>query len=569
MSNGSDVREPASVAIATLATGVSGLDDVLGGGLPEYSFNLIVGTPGVGKTTLAHQIMFALASPERPALYFTLLGEPTIKMLRYQQQFSFFDPEQVGGSIHFQDLSDAVLTQDLDRVLERIVRQVEETNPSLVIVDSFQTVVRAISGQEGGDLGLQAFVQRLAVHLTTWQATTFLIGEYVGDEMQGNAVFTVADGVVQLTQSADRNSVVRKLQVLKCRGQAPMPGLHTFRITQDGMQVFPRIGTAIPRQERDGAPLHAPTGVAGLDAVLGGGIPTGDAVLLSGAAGTGKSLLATQFIATGAQHDEPGVIAVFEERPREYIRRAGGLGVDLAALVRRGAVEVIYIRPLDLSPDETLLEISAAVQRIGARRVAIDSVSGFELALASSFRDDFRESLYRLVTALTGTGVTVLLTMEITQSANELRLSPYLTSFLTDDILLLRYVEIDGRMEKALTALKMRNSAHSREFWRYEITEHGLIVRESLRGYRGISTGVAERRDGADRLAYLALTDRETVVLQALVELGEASAETLGQRSGVQEPELAASLARLVALRYASQQPGEDGVYRPLVRQSA
>lgn len=123
MSDMSGSGNRSRVAIATLPTGVAGLDDVLGGGLPEYSFNLIVGTPGVGKTTLAQQIMFALASAERPALYVTLLGEPPLKMLRYQQQFQFFDPEKLGASIRFHDLSDLVLAGSLDQMLARIVQQ--------------------------------------------------------------------------------------------------------------------------------------------------------------------------------------------------------------------------------------------------------------------------------------------------------------------------------------------------------------------------------------------------------------------------------------------------------------
>src|SRR5436305_4163872 len=137
------MNEQPRVTIPLLPTGVPGLDDVLGGGLPEFSCNLITGPPGAGKTTLAQQVMFALASPARPALYFTVLGEPPLKMLRYQQQMAYFDPAKVGESIRFVDLGDVVLEHDLGTVLDRIVRRVEETTPGLVIVDSFQTVVRA------------------------------------------------------------------------------------------------------------------------------------------------------------------------------------------------------------------------------------------------------------------------------------------------------------------------------------------------------------------------------------------------------------------------------------------
>ena len=166
------------VIIRKLPTGVPGLDEILGGGLPEYSFNIIAGAPGSGKTTLAHQIMFANATPERPAIYFTVLGEPAIKMLRYQQQYAFFDHAQLNTAIRSITLSQVVLEKDLDAVLAEIVREVEATNPSLVLVDSFRTVVRKAQGAVS-DVELQGFIQRLALHLASWQATTFLIGEYV------------------------------------------------------------------------------------------------------------------------------------------------------------------------------------------------------------------------------------------------------------------------------------------------------------------------------------------------------------------------------------------------------
>src|SRR5436309_2116352 len=480
------------VAITRLPTGVPGLDEVLGGGLPEYSFTLLAGAPGTGKTTLAHQLLFSLASPERRALYFSVVGEPMLKMLRYQQQMSYFDPARVGDSIRFINLSDAVLTQDLDQVLADIVRQVEETSPGLVVLDSFHNIARLAAGREPGGRDVQGFVQRLALHLTSWQATTFLLGNYAEQELRDNPVFTVADGVLWLSQVADHNSVVRKLQVLKMRGQGPMPGLHTVRLDQAGLQVFPRI--SLDREQA--APLRPPgrivTGVPGLDALVGGGLPAGDAVLVSGASGTGKSVLTAQFIAAGVRQGEPGVIAVFEEHPQEYLRRAQRLGLDLEEMVRQGRLAVIYIRPLDLSPDETLLAAREAVTRVGARRVAIDSVSGFELALAPDFRQDFRESLYRLVGAVTGTGITVLTTMEIVQTSSELRFSPYLISFLADDIILLRHVEIAGQLRKSLAVIKMRNSDHSKELWLYDITEQGLIVRQSLRDARGTGAVTAE-----------------------------------------------------------------------------
>src|ERR671937_1956535 len=287
------------VAITRLPTGVPGLDEVLGGGLPEYSFTLVAGAPGTGKTTLAHQLLFSLASPERRALYFSVVGEPMLKVLRYQQQMAYFDPAKVGDSIRFLNLSDAVLTQDLDQVLADIVRQVEETSPGLVVLDSFHNIAHQAAGRQPGGRDVQGFVQRLALHLTSWQATAFLLGNYAEQELRRNPVFTLADGVLWLSQVADHNSVVRKLQVIKMRGQEPMPGLHTVRLDQAGLQVFPRISIGREQAEQARPPGRAVTGVPGLDALVGGGLPTGDAVMVSGASGTGKSLLTAQFIAAG------------------------------------------------------------------------------------------------------------------------------------------------------------------------------------------------------------------------------------------------------------------------------
>jgi len=561
------MSDPQRVSIPLLPTGVPGFNAVLGGGLPEFSFNLISGTPGAGKTTLAHQIMFTNACAARPALYFTVMGEPPLKMLRYQQQLAFFDTTKVGTSVQFVDLS-ALLHQGLNAVLERILEQVTAVGPGIVVVDSFQAIVRAVSVGETERTDLLSFTQRLAVHLTSWQATTFLVGEYHDHELQNNPVLTIADGIFTLSQQVDRNSVVRKLQVVKSRGHAPMPGLHTFRISQAGIQVYPRISIVTAEGERPRPSGRGVTGVAGLDALVGGGIPYGDAVLVSGPSGAGKSVLATQFIAAGVAQDEPGVIAVFEEHPQEYMRRARSLGVDLAALERQGSLKMISIRPLDLSPDETLMAIREAVQQTGAKRVVIDSVSGFELALAPTFRTDFRESLYRLVGALTGTGIVVLMTMEITQNATDLRFSPYLISFLTDDIILLRYVEVAGQLRKSMVVVKMRNSAHSTNVHMYDITEQGLIVRESLQEYRSSGAGVVELPTGTILSAYPGLTDQEVIVLRALIERQDASVEELVQRTGMADgPRFVAALDRLVDLNYAVRLAHDTGIrYRPVVQ---
>jgi circadian clock protein KaiC len=487
------VSRPGKVTLHKLPTGVRGLDEILGGGIPEFSFNIIAGTPGCGKTTLAHQIIFANATVKKPALYFTVLGEPVLKMLRYQQQYSFFDESKVGKAIRFINLSDLVLGKNLDAVLEEIIKQVTAIHPSIVVVDSFRTVVRKAMADKS-ELEMQSFIQKLAQFLTSWQATTFLVGEYAADEMRDNPIFTVADGLLWLSQQAERNSVVRKLQIFKLRGVASVPGLHTFHIRDGGLQAFSRTLGFDARKDRSMRSRRLSTGIVELDKMMNGGILEGDSLLVAGPSGTGKSVLATQFIAAGLRAKETAVMALFEERPRGYTDRADNLGLKLKAAEKKGLLEILYLRPLDLSVDQITQEILDAVARVGAKRLVIDSLVGFEMALAPGFRDDFRESLYRMIVALTGAGVTIVTTVEVEDKFTELNFSHYTVSFLTDDIIRMRYVEIDGQLRKVIVVIKMRGGNHSKDIREYIITDKGvLVIKPRTTDYNGLITGIPTR----------------------------------------------------------------------------
>jgi len=484
---------PAKVTIRQIPSGVRGLDEILGGGIPEYSFNVIAGTPGCGKTTLAHQIVFANATAKNPALYFTVLGEPAMKMLRYQQQYAFFEESKLGKAVRFINLADVVLEQNLDMVLEEIIKQVKAANPGIVVVDSFRTVVRKVVAT-ASELEMQSFIQRLAQFLTSWQATTFLVGEYAQEEMRDNPLFTVADGLFWLWQVQERNSVVRKLQIIKLRGQASVPGMHTFRITAAGLQAFSRTLGLTGSKTKPARRHRLSIGVPELDAMLGGGLLEGDSLLVAGPSGTGKSALATQFIAEGLRRGEPGIMAIFEERPEGYTQRAGMFGLKLKAGQEKGLLETLYLRPLDLSVDETMQEILDAIKRVGAKRLVIDSLVGFEMALAPGFRADFRESLYRMIGALTGAGITILSTVEVEDTFDAMPLSHYTISFLTDDIIRMRYVEIDGQLRKVMVVVKMRGGNHSKDIREYVITDKGVVIIHPRRtDYTRLTSGLPDR----------------------------------------------------------------------------
>jgi circadian clock protein KaiC len=488
----------AKATIHRMLTGIPGLDEVLGGGLPEFSFNVIAGPPGCGKTTLAHQMMFALATPERPALYFTVLGEPPLKMLRYQQQFEFFDSEKVNRSIHFINLADDTVSGDLSRVLARIVAAVEAHAPSLVFVDSFRSVILAGQGHGDGDgfINLQQFVQQLGMLMTSWQATTFLIGEYFNDR-EPSPVFTVADGLICLQQSVQRNSVVRKMEITKLRGQPTLPGLHTFRIDSSGVRVFapPPVNPA-PAQD---SPLpitgRLTMGVPGLDEMMGGGLPRGYSLLIAGPSGSGKSLLGAAFLVEGARLGETGVIAAFEQRPTQ------SRGRRIAELIECDRIGVVNARTETLSVDEIATLLIAEIRRLKATRVVIDSLSGFELALAPTFREDFREKLARMVLALASIGVSVLMTSELEDRYTELRFSPYGTAFLTDAIIVQRYIELEGRLRRIMAVVKVRASAHSTELRLFHIDDDGIKLDQMLADHVGLLSGNPTRRQSTGQPA--------------------------------------------------------------------
>lgn len=474
-----------------LLTGVDNLDDVLGGGIPLYSFNVIIGEPGSGKTTLAHQIAFANASPEHKVLYFTALGEPTLKMLRHQQNFSFYDVSKVGESLHFVSLAREAMAEDKGGLVEVLLREVDEHRASLVIVDSFRAMFPSSSPAE-----LQQFHQELATRLTGYQTTTIMVGEYSEENFQGHPVYAIADGVIALRQAVMGNSMVRKLRVCKMRGQDPQPGLQTIRITKHGLRVFPRL--LHPIDTRPGLPSTRliSTGIPGLDEMLGGGTFEGSSLIVAGPTGSGKTTIGISFIAEGVRRGEPGVIALFEETVAKFILQASGFGVDLQKMIDDKMVELVFYRPLDLSVDETLYSIQEAIKHVGARRVVIDSITGLESALAPSFREEYHESLFRLIGAVTGQGVSILMAIETTTNYAELQFTPHAVSYLTHDIILQRYYELDGQLRTLMSVVKTRGRKHSPDIRDYVITDKGIELGGVLSDLEGVITAVPRRKRG-------------------------------------------------------------------------
>jgi circadian clock protein KaiC len=279
------------------------------------------------------------------------------------------------------------------------------------------------------------------------------------------------------------------MEIMKMRGQRTLPGLHTFRISAAGIQVFAPVSQDArinpPPALRTDMKLRM--GVAELDRMMGGGLPSGYSLLVAGPSGSGKSILASAFLIEGARAGETGVIAAFEQRPK------AARGRILADLIDADRVGVVDTQAPDLSVDEIARLLITEIRRLKASRVVIDSLSGFELALAPTFREDFRESLSRLVSSLATTGVSVLMTSELEDRYTDLRFSPYGTAFMTDAIIVQRYIEVDSRLLRVLAVVKLRGSEHSNELRLFHIDADGIKIGAMLPDREGLLGGQPSR----------------------------------------------------------------------------
>ncbi len=469
-----------------ISTGIPRLDEILQGGLARYSVNVIAGPPGTGKTILAQQIVFHNAGVDRQIPYLVTVSEPTVKMLRYGQNLSFFDLGRVGQNVIYFDIGSVLLEQGLDEVARQIEQYIEMYEPSILAIDSF----KAIHEMTEDSPRLREFAYRLAVRLTTWGATTLLVGEYTRETINEAPIFAIADGIVLLDQESRGMQTYRYLEVLKMRGDAYFAGKHPFRITSNGLQIYPRLKTpdrptAYPMGEH-----RASLGVTGLDEMTHGGVLSSSSTLVAGSAGTGKTLLCLHFLLEGIRHGDPGLLVTFQETPSMLYAFAKGFGWDLNQLQSEGQLAILYSSPVELGVDEHTHLIQEAIEACGARRIAMDSLKDIELATADKVR--YKDYVYSLVNSFRQQGITSMLTSEITEIFGAFNVSEYGISFVADSVILLRYVELSGRIARAVSVLKMRGSDHAKDIREYQIfAEGGVRVLTPFVDYETILSGPA------------------------------------------------------------------------------
>ncbi len=477
------------------STGDAGLDRILGGGIPTRSTVVIAGVPGSGKTVLTMQTLFHAARRGKKCLYFTTVSEPAIKVMRYMQLFDFFDAELLDDRVVFVDLG-GIIREGIERTLAEIEARVEEHDPAFVAIDSF----RAIGDLLRGDQDLRRFIYDLSVQTAGWGATTFLVGEYTRDEHSSFAEFAIADGIVRLGSERHELTSVREIEILKLRGAGYSSGQHFFDITKAGVSIYPRVSAPLDVQTQPSVASseRVRTGVRGLDELLAGGLPRNSSTIVQGGTGTGKTLLGLQFLLEGAAGGEKGIFFTLEETPDQLRSIARGLGWDLAALEERELLLIRHASPVELSTDRFLHEARLLVGELGARRVVFDSLTTMALGIPSDRR--YKEMIYAIAKHMRGAEVSLLLTAEIEQLLGTAQLTGHGISFIADNLIQMRYVEIEGRLERAISVIKARGIHHDSELRSFTIGAGGLqVVKGRFKDMRGVLTGLPAPEGGAPR----------------------------------------------------------------------
>lgn len=454
-----------------VTTGVTGLDQVLQGGLPTHSLTIIAGGPGTGKSILAQQALFA-RDPGQTVLHIGTVSEPSIKALRFIQEYSFFDVDKFMSSVVYHDIGSLLATQGAAAALTAIDEAVVQYRPHLVVIDSFRAIADAFSSE----LALRTAVYNLSVKMPVWESTVLLVGEYTEQEALTRPEFAVADGVVLLYGTQEPLLQARRLRVLKMRGTHVLMGEHAFTISDDGIAVHPRWKPDLRHQQYPASvgPRES-TGIAGLDRMLSGGTLAGSTTIVTGPTGSGKSLLTLSWALAAAEQGKRSLLVSYDSPVEFIINNASSVGFDLRPLIEEGLLTVMHISPIDVGLDENLEEIARYAIQEGIKQVAIDSISGFELGISDRLR--FFSNLWRTVDWFRAQGASLYLVSEQPLRAPVGHPAPL--SFLADCILELGYTDNGDGLGRYIRILKARGTAHDLRPRPLAITSHGLVVTDA------------------------------------------------------------------------------------------
>lgn len=477
-----------------LSTGSAALDLVLGGGIPRDSLYVLTGPPGAGKTILAQQISFTAAQRGMRVIYFTNVSEPHAKIVEHIRSFAFYVPDQLGERIQIYNITSQVRNKGFKETLDFIVDTVRNEKADLVIVDSFRGLKHVLEVS----VRARGAIFDAAAQLSILGCTSMLVGEYTPLEIQTEPEFAVADGIINLLHDDQSAQELRTLRIAKMRGVRYLGGEHSFEINPSGIQVFPRQEAIVQAPAYRATQERVSMGIATLDEMMAGGPIRSSSTLLLGSAGTGKTLLSLHFLAAGVQAGECGLMVSFQENPEQLRLRAQQFGIADALGIGGGQTEVLFLSPVELNLDAAATRIRDTVERMDARRVVIDSVAEFESAVRDPARfDDFLASL---VGFMRGREVTTLMTREVAQLfGTELTIASRGLSYIVDNIILLRYVELQSRIERVIGVLKNRGSDHDKALRRFRMADGAINIEAPFTNLSGLMTGMPRVIEPNDR----------------------------------------------------------------------
>ncbi|MCX9073564.1 MAG: hypothetical protein OIN88_02755 [Candidatus Methanoperedens sp.] len=471
----------------TVSTGIKGLDLVLNGGFSHPSTVLIAGTAGAGKTTFVMQSVFNAAREGETSLYISAISEPVAMMESFLSNYSFFDYSLLEKKkIKLFNIEEKLLKAGAPEVIQFIEEKIQMYKPSRVIIDP----VTVLAESKESELGRRLFLYELLTRMKSWNQLVLLTGEFTVDSLKESPLSYLVDCILHISEVALGDKSERHLRVIKMRGRGYITGRHTYKLSVDGVEVFPRL---LPEMEiqRSASTIRVSTGVEGLDKMLKGGLLKDDIILFSGSPGTGKTIFGMHFINEGAEKNEPGLIISFEEWPQKLIRNAKGFGWDFEMLEKKGMIKILYFSPALFHADEHAILIKNVLKEHNIKRIFFDGINNLETAIPDSLKR--RDYIHSLVDYFSAQGITTLMNSEIPELFGAIKLTHEAFSGAVDVIVLLRHVEVEGQMKKALSVLKSRGSNHDKEIREFEITDKGIDVKVAIKGYENVLVGSARR----------------------------------------------------------------------------
>jgi circadian clock protein KaiC len=471
-------------ALERFPTGIEGLDIITRGGLIAAGVYIIQGVPGSGKTILANEICYRHVGAGGRAVYVTLLAESHSRMLQHLRSMAFFDESAIPERLFYVSAFRALEDEGLKGLIALLRREIRSQQVSLLVLDGL------VAAEESAPTprDFKKFIHELQSHAVANGCTVLLLTSGAGELV--SAEHTMVDGLIELADEQHGMYNQRVLQVRKFRGSASLRGKHAFRINSQGIQLFPRIEAwlAQPIEEDPGSGDKITSGSPTLDRMLKGGICASSVTAIVGPSGAGKTLLSLQFLAQSTRH-EPGLMFNFYETPARLIEKARAVGNDIAPMLGKGHLEIMWNAQREHLLDELGHRLLKGVAARGVRRLVIDGMGG----LLESVPD--RERIGRFMACLTNElrarGVATLLTFESSEIVGtSVRMPVAGLSAIVENLVFLRFVERDATLSRLVSIAKMRNSDYDEHVRDLSITDSGLQVGEPLFGLDGTMTGL-------------------------------------------------------------------------------